>query len=111
MEVKIAKSNIRKQVGGGLLSSILAFGKTFLPTIGKTLGLLAGAASKGASQVVKKISGGAFIVPRDNTGQLIAYKQMLTEEKKDIYSMLYKQVMTSLSNQQQDKWEAFWRQF
>ena len=58
MEIKIAKSNIRKQVqvGGSLWSS--AF-RMFGPTIGKTLGLsaLAGLASEGASQVVKAITG------------------------------------------------------
>ena len=59
MEIKLAKTNIRKQVGGSLLTSILSLGRTFGPTLAKTLGLsaLAGAASEGASQVVKKISG------------------------------------------------------
>ena len=41
MDIKITKTNIRRQVGGGLLSSILALGKTFGPTIAKTLGLSA----------------------------------------------------------------------
>ena len=51
MDIKLSKTNIRKQVGGSLLSSILSLGKTFLPTLGKTLSLLA---SEGASQIVKK---------------------------------------------------------
>ena len=70
MEIKLAKTNIRKQVGGSLLSSILSLGRTFGPTLAKTVGLsaLAGAASEGASQIVKKISGkgsqtGGFLIP------------------------------------------------
>ena len=57
MDIKLAKTNIRKQVGGSLLTSILTLGKTLAPTLGKTLGLsaLAGLASEGASQVVKKL--------------------------------------------------------
>ena len=59
MDIKLAKTNIRKQVGGSLLSSILTSGRRLLPTIGKTLGLsaLARLASEEASQAVKKISG------------------------------------------------------
>ena len=54
MDIKLSKTNIRKQVGGSLLSSILTLGRTFGPTLAKTLGLsaLAGAASEGASQIV-----------------------------------------------------------
>ena len=46
MDIKLSKTNIRKQVGGSLLNTILSLGKTLLPTLGKTLGLstLAGAA-------------------------------------------------------------------
>ena len=56
MDIKLAKTNIRKQVGGSLLTSILTLGRTLAPTLGKTLGLsaLAGLASEGASQVVKR---------------------------------------------------------
>ena len=52
MDIKLSKTNIRKQVGGSLLSSILSLQKTLLPTFGKTLGLsaLSGLASEGASQ-------------------------------------------------------------
>ena len=51
MDVKLSKTNIRKQVGGNLLTSILSMGRTLLPTLGKTLGIsaLAGEASEGAS--------------------------------------------------------------
>ena len=90
MDIKLAKTNIRKQVGGSLLTTILTFGRTLAPTLGKTLGLsaLAGLASEGASQVVKKISGG-FLIPQNKIDQLIAYKHLLTnKQKKDILNSL-----------------------
>ena len=90
MDIKLAKTNIRKQVGGSLLTSILTLGRTLAPTLGKTLGLsaLAGLASEGASQVVKKISGG-FPIPQNKIDQLIAYKHLLTnKQKKDILNSL-----------------------
>ena len=37
----MAKTNIRKQIGGSLLTSILSLGRTLAPTLGKTLGLSA----------------------------------------------------------------------
>ena len=96
MDIKLAKTNIRKQVGGSLLTSILTLGRTLAPTLGKTLGLsaLAGLASEGASQVVKKISGngiqsGGFLIPQNKINQLIAYKHLLTnKQKKDILNSL-----------------------
>ena len=90
MDIKLAKTNIRKQVGGSLLTSILTLGRTLAPTLGKTLGLsaLAGLASEGASQVVKKISGG-FLIPQNKIDQLIGYKHLLTDkQKKDILNSL-----------------------
>ena len=56
MQIKISKANIRKQDGSGIFSSLLPVLKSVAPTIGKTLGLsaLAGAASEGASQIIKK---------------------------------------------------------
>ena len=90
MDIKLAKTNIRKQVGGSLLTSILTLGRTLAPTLGKTLGLsaLAGLASEGASQVVKKITGG-FLIPNDKINQLIAYKHLLTDkQKRDILNSL-----------------------
>ena len=56
MQIKISRSNIRKQDGCGIFSSLLPVLKSVAPTIGKTLGLsaLAGAASEGASQIIKK---------------------------------------------------------
>ena len=90
MDIKLTKTNIRKQVGGSLLTSILTLGRTLAPTLGKTLGLsaLAGLASEGASQVVKKISGG-FLIPQNKIDQLIAYKHLLTnKQKKDILNSI-----------------------
>ena len=56
MQIKISKANIRRQDGSGIFSSLMPLLKTVAPTIGKTLGLsaLAGAASEGASQIIKK---------------------------------------------------------
>ena len=96
MNIKLAKTNIRKQVGGSLLTSILTLGRTLAPTLGKTLGLsaLAGLASEGASQVVKKIAGkgvqsGGFLIPQNKIDQLIAHKHLLTnKQKKDILNSL-----------------------
>ena len=95
IEIKLAKTNIRKQVGGSLLSSILSLGRTFGPTLAKTLGLsaLAGVASEGASQVVKKISGGSqtggFLIPNSKINQLIANKHLLSEkQKRDIINAI-----------------------
>ena len=96
MDIKLSKSNIRKQVGGSLLSTVLALGRTFGPTIAKTLGLsaLGGLASEGASQIVKKISGkgvqtGGFLIPQNKIDQLITYKHLLTtKQKKDILNAL-----------------------
>ena len=90
MDIKLAKTSIRKQVGGSLLSTVLSLGKTFAPTLAKTLGLsaLAGLASEGASQVVKKISGG-LLVPQNKISQLITYKHLLTDkQKRDILNAL-----------------------
>ena len=96
MDIKLSKTNIRKQVGGSLLSTVLTLGRSFGPTIAKTLGLsaLGGLVSEGASQIVKKISGngvhtGGFIIPQDKINQLITYRHLLTtKQKKDILNAL-----------------------
>ena len=96
MDIKLSKTNIRKQVGGSILTSALALGRAFGPTIAKTLGLaaLAGAASQGASQVVKKISRkgvktGGFLIPQNKIDKLIANKHLLSaKQKKDILDVL-----------------------
>ena len=90
IDIKLSKTNIRKQVGGSLLSSILNMGRTFAPTVAKTLGLsaLTGLASEGASQLMKKMTGG-FLVPQNKIDQLVAHKNLLTmKQKKDILSAL-----------------------
>ena len=90
MDIKLAKTNIRKQVGGSLLSSILTMGRTFAPTVAKTLGLsaLTGLASEGASQLMKKMTGG-FLVPQAKIDKLIEFKDLLSmKQKKDILSAL-----------------------
>ena len=96
MDIKLSKTNIRKQVGGSLLTSILSLGRVFGPTIAKTMGLaaLAGAASTGASQIVKKIAGkgvqkGGFLIPQNKIDKLIAHKHLLSaKQKKDILDAL-----------------------
>ena len=96
MDIKLSKTNIRKQVGGNLLTSILSLGRVFGPTIAKTMGLaaLAGAASTGTSQIVKKISGkgvktGGFLIPQNKIDKLIANKHLLSKrQKEDILAAL-----------------------
>ena len=96
MDIKLSKTNIRKQIGGSLLTSVLSMARMFGPTIAKTLGLsaLAGAASTGASQIVKKIAGkgtktGGFLIPQNKIDKLIANKHLLsTKQKKDILEAL-----------------------
>ena len=96
MDIKLSKTNIRKQVGGSLLTSILSLGRVFGPTVAKTMGLaaLAGAASTGASQIVKKIAGkgvqkGGFLIPQNKIDKLIANKHLLSaKQKKDILDAL-----------------------
>ena len=93
MDIRLAKTNIRKQVSGNLLTSILSLGRTLLPTVGKTLGLSA-LGGLGASQIVKAISGkgvqtGGFLVPQDKIKKLIKYKHLLsTKQKQDILNAL-----------------------
>ena len=92
MDIKPSKTNIRKQVGGSLLTSILSLRKTLLPTLGKSA--LAGAASEGASQIVKKISGkgvktGGFLIPQNQMHKLIPYKDLLNmKQKNDLLNAL-----------------------
>ena len=89
MDIKLAKTNIRKQVGGSLLSSVMTLGRTFAPTIAKKLGLsaLGGLASEGASQLVKAVSGkgiqsGGFLIPQNQMHKLIPYKDLLDMKQK-----------------------------
>ena len=78
--------NIRKQDGSGIFSSLLPVLKSVAPTIGKTLGLsaLAGAASEGASQIIKKITGGQlFQVPNKNLYKLAMLSHLLTPKQRN----------------------------
>ena len=63
MDIKLARTDIRKQMGGSQFTSILSLGRALAPTLCDTLGLsaIAGVANEGASQLVKKISGGLIL--------------------------------------------------
>ena len=89
--------------------------------LAKTLGLsaLAGLASEGASQVVKKISGsgqramtGGFLIPQDKIQKLIDNKHLLTNKQKEqILSALQsggQVVVKPTKNNQVDCWELCW---
>ena len=86
-EIKVSKTQARK-IGGSLFSAIVPLARSLAPTLAKTLGLsaLAGLASEGASQVVKKISGsgqvGGFLIPQDKIQKLIDNKHLLTNKQK-----------------------------
>ena len=82
MVITISKNNIRRQTDNGIFSAVMPLLKDVAPTIGKTLGLsaLAGIASEGASQIVKKISGGQmFQVPNKNLYMLAQMGDLLTK--------------------------------
>ena len=98
VEIQISKTQIRKVMkqGGSLFSAIIPLARSLAPTLAKTLGLsaLAGLASEGASQVVKKISGkgamtGGFLIPQNKIQKLIDNKHLLTnKQKQDILTAL-----------------------
>ena len=100
MDIKLAKTNIRKQVGGSLLSTVLSLGMRALPTVGKTLGLsaLSGLASEGVSQALKAITGkgqkgGAtplpMMIPFNAINKLMPYVNMFTtKQQRDILNAL-----------------------
>ena len=86
-EIKVSKSQAQK-VGGSFVSALFPLARSVAPILAKTLGLsaLAGLASEGASQVVKKISGsgqtGGFLIPQDKIQKLIDNKHLLTNKQK-----------------------------
>ena len=85
IEITIAKSNIRKQSGSGIFTAVLPALRAVAPTVAKTLGLsaLAGAASEGASQIIKKITGGQlFQIPNDKLFMLAQMSHLLTPKQK-----------------------------
>ena len=82
VQIKISKANVRKQTGSGIASSVLPVLRNVAPTIGKTLGLsaLAGLASEGVSQIMKKITGGQiFQVPNKHLYRLAMMDNLLTK--------------------------------
>ena len=82
VQIKISKANVRKQTGQGIFTSLLPVLRTVAPTVGKTLGLsaLAGLASEGASQLVKKITGGqVFQVPNKDLFRLAMMSDLLNK--------------------------------
>ena len=82
MQIKISRANVRKQMGSGIASSILPVLRNVGPVIGKTMGLsaLAGLASEGVSQLVKKISEGQiFQVPNKHLYRLAMMDNLLTK--------------------------------
>ena len=99
VEIKVSKSQAQK-VGGSLFSALFPLARSAAPMLAKTLGLsaLAGLASEGASQVVKKISGsgqramtGGFLIPQDKIQKLIDNKHLLTNKQKE-------QILTALQS-------------
>ena len=89
-EIKVSKSQAQK-VGGSVVSALVPLARSVGPMLAKTLGLsaLAGLASEGATQVVKKISGkgqgqtGGFLIPQDKIQKLIANKHLLTSKQRE----------------------------
>ena len=109
VQIKISKANVRKQTGSGILSSLLPVLRNVAPTVGKTLGLsaLAGLASEGASQLVKKITGGQiFQVPNEHLFRLAMMSELLNKGQirdlakahKDGSDMLFKITQKQVGN-------------
>ena len=109
VQIKITKANVRKQTGSGIFTSLLPVLRNVAPTIGKTAGLsaLAGLASEGASQLLKKITGGQiFRVPNQHLfrfamlGELLNKGQIrdLGRAHKDGSDMLFKITQKQVGN-------------
>ena len=87
-EIKVSKAQAQK-VGGSFASALFPLARSVAPMLAKTFGLsaLAGLASEGASQVVKKISGkgmtGGFLIPQDKINKLIANKHLLSKGQRE----------------------------
>ena len=87
-EIKVSKSQAQK-VGGSFVSALFPLARSVTPILAKTLGLsaLAGLASEGATQVVKKISGsgqtGGFLIPQNKIQKLIDNKHLLTSKQRE----------------------------
>ena len=91
VQIKISKANVRKRTGQRIFTSLMPVLRTVAPTVGKTLGLsaLARLVSEGASQLVKKITGGqalgaehrakVFQVPNKNLFRLAMMSDVLNK--------------------------------
>ena len=109
VQIKISKANVRKQTGQGIFTSLLPVLRNVAPTIGKTVGLsaLAGLASEGASQLVKKITGGQiFRVSNEHLFRLAMLSEPLNKGQirdlgkahKDGSDMLFKITQKQVGN-------------
>ena len=109
VQIKITKANVRKQTGQGIFTSLLPVLRNVAPTIGKTVGLsaLAGLASEGASQILKKITGGQiFRVPNQHLFRLAMLSELLNKGQirdlgkahKDGSDMLFKITQKQVGN-------------
>ena len=109
VQIKITKANVRKQTGSGIFTSLLPVLRNVAPTIGKTVGLsaLAGLASEGASQLLKKITGGQiFRVPNQHLFRLAMLSELLNKGQirdlarahKDGSDMLFKITQKQVGN-------------
>ena len=109
IQIKITKANVRKQTGSGIFTSLLPVLRNVAPTIGKTVGLsaLAGLASEGTSQILKKITGGQiFRVPNQHLFRLAMLSELLNKGQirdlarahKDGSDMLFKITQKQVGN-------------
>ena len=109
VQIKMSKANVRKQTGSGIFTSLLPVLRNVARTIGKTMGLsaLAGLASEGASQLVKKITGGQiFQVPNEHLFRLAMLSKLLNKGQirdlakahKDGSDMLFKITQKQVGN-------------
>ena len=109
IQIKITKANDRKQTGQGIFTSLLPVLRNVAPTIGKTVGLsaLAGLASEGTSQILKKITGGQiFRVPNEHLFRLAMLSGLLNKGQirdlgkahKDGSDMLFKITQKQVGN-------------
>ena len=100
-DIKISKTQIRKAVkmGGSLWSSLFSLGARALPAVTSlaskaagplATGALSGLASLGVDKIFGKGQVGGFLIPQNKVGQLIKYKDWLTnEQKKQIVNAIH----------------------
>ena len=87
MNIKLPKTNIRKQDGGSLLSTVLSLGMKALPSIAKTIGL-AGLSAGVDTGLVKKLLGrggvqtGRLLIKPEMVNKLIQFLDPLSPKQK-----------------------------